>query len=170
MARTAAVAHRLPISLVLPLNKSRMYKVAAKTFRNPSMRWPIGTFSSLDDFPFRTVFVNLYHFKTPVKSTTYFIPKQRKWTLRSLDDMLDNPEQVGFEFCKKLEGLAEIAWHHRKVIQSDKFGQKLNTVRIRVLQNLKAKQDGTVLFHCHGGKKKLPLFALIVYCFLFYFY
>ena len=54
-----------------------------------------------------------YDRKTPVQSATYFIPKQQQWTLRSIEEVLNNPDQLGFVY-KETEGLNDIAWDHRK--------------------------------------------------------
>lgn len=142
------VVHRLPNSLILLFNKKRMARVASKTLQSPNMRWPLGTFKTLDDFFFRKLIINLYHFKTPVKSDTYFIPKQLEWKLKSLEEVLKRPEEPGFVYTGCC---SNSLWSQPKVIKSNKFGQKEGLIRIRVLQHQKTKKDGTVLFHCHGG-------------------
>lgn len=154
MIRGVGSLHRLPTSLVYPLSKHKMYRVAFKALRNPNMRWPLGAMGSLDDVLFRKLAISIYHRKTPVKSTTFFIPKQSQWTLRSIEEVLQNPEKPGFVY-NSLKGCGDTSWDFRKVIQTNKFCQKPNYIRIRVLQHRKTKQDGNVLFHCHGGKEFL---------------
>ena len=139
---------------LLNRSKKRMHRVVSKALSNPTMRFPLGVFGSLDDFPFRKMIINIYHMKTPVKSTTFFVPKQQQWTFRTLEEVLKDREQPGFVYkdTKDTEGSADSAWNQRKTIKSTKFGKKPNYVRIRVLQHQKTAPNGTVLFHCHGGK------------------
>lgn len=147
-----AIAYRIPISLLFPLNKKKMHFLASKSLHNPNMRWPLSVIATADDIWFRKLAINLYHLKTPSKSTTYFIPKQQQWTLRSLEDVMNDQNQSRFVY-KDTGSSGDAAWNHRKVIKCNKFGNKSGFVRIRVLRHRHAKPDGSVLFHCHGGMR-----------------
>lgn len=141
-------------------------QAAAAAMYNPTMRFPLGLFTKLDSRYFRELFVSAYHTRTPCDIDTFFVPKQRQWILSQIEQLEKSPE---VQFLYKVTGEAvESAWDLRKVIKSNKFGKKENSVRVRILKHKTAKQDGTVLFHCHGGWWQ-TLLNFILFFFFFFF-
>jgi hypothetical protein len=149
LMRTIVSIHRIPFSLSATFNNRKFGSFAAQCMNNPNMRFPIGLFASMDDAIFRKLVIGMYHRRTPVRASTYFVPKQRQWILTGLQEISKRPD-VRFSYHATGEAI-ETAWELRKVIKSLKFGSKPDSVRVRILRHPDAKPDGTVLFHCHGG-------------------
>ena len=136
----------LPFSLFILFNKERTLNTMYDAIINPTISWPNSM--EIINKPVICSFArSLATFRNSVRSQTFYIPKQQKWLLKTLDECNFSETTKFFKYSPVPNDES-----NRSQLKSNNQNLKANGIRVKLIKHKSKPKDGIVLFHVHGGK------------------
>ena len=127
-----------PFSLFILFSRKRAVNALSEALVDSTVTWP-GSIEIVNK-PVLGFIVNLIAtFCNGIKSQTIFIPKQQKWSLKTLDECNQTATDRFFNYRPTEPE------HVSRDLKKD-------GIRVKLIHHSSKPKDGIVMFHVHGGK------------------
>lgn len=135
----------LPFSLITYFHREKYLNQLSNALIDSTITWP-GCVEVVNK-PFITSLMNIIStFKNNVQSQIIFLPRQKKWLLKSFDEANSNKMDKLFDYNQDCQISKESSSNFRS------RNLKKAGIRVKLIHHKSKPKDGIVMFHVHGGK------------------